>query len=151
MAQEYRERVGQAIRARRKAVGMGPTDFSQEMHVSVKTIERWERGETDGALPLIDKIADVLETDVLTLTCWPKEDVAVPVPDPFERTDGPQLDRIEKQLQDIQDVLLRLSATRPGEADDDREFEEVAAELARGAQQSEPREGTSPPEATGGD
>lgn len=88
MAQEFRERVGKAIRGRRKEIGMGPMAFAQEMHVNVKTTERWERGETDGALRVLDQIAVALKTDVLTLTCWPDEQEDQPREDVLASLNG---------------------------------------------------------------
>lgn len=62
MAEEWAQHVGRAIRARRKELDMGPTEFSHAMNAALKTIERWERGETDGALRQLDHVARVLKT-----------------------------------------------------------------------------------------
>lgn len=112
MADEFRDRVGQAIRARRHEIKMGPMDFAAAMHVNVKTTERWERGETDGALRLLDQIASVLETDTLALTCFNEETYEEtagtlhPLEDRLQALEEDnQLDRIERLLLDLRERL----------------------------------------------
>lgn len=95
-------RVGNAIRSRRRELGIGPTDFAQQLHVSVKTTERWERGETDGALKQLDEIAAALKTTPQLLTMG-----AADQPQPT----GDRLDRIEALLAEVLERLPEREST----------------------------------------
>jgi ribosome-binding protein aMBF1 (putative translation factor) len=63
MAEAHIERLGQAIMARRKALGWSRARLGREVDAHEKTVERWEKAQTAGALDHVEVIARALDMD----------------------------------------------------------------------------------------
>lgn len=71
------------MRKRRHELDLSPGHVAERLFISGKTLERWERGETMGAIRAIDKVADVLETTEEKLLAGYDENKPDETPDPF--------------------------------------------------------------------
>lgn len=112
MAEKQRERLGKAMRARRRELDLSPGYVAEALFISGKTLERWERGETMGAIRAVDQIAEVLDTtEELLLAGAPEE--KKPTPTLFEN--GHVLD-LENDLEEIRDELRAMKTKLDAEA-----------------------------------
>jgi transcriptional regulator with XRE-family HTH domain len=135
MAEAHKERVGQAIRQRRKELDLSAEELGRQIPVSGKTVERWERGETFGHMDNLDRVAELLETDVATLMAGPAGEKGE-TPDVLGQLDEERglkellaelsaaVDAMGKQLEDLRAGQIELLA----EAEREREAREAQRE-----------------------
>jgi len=59
------QRIGKAIRERRRALKVTQPDLAELAQVSVNTLYRIERGQANPTLDILEKIADVLGFELM--------------------------------------------------------------------------------------
>ena len=135
MAEAHIERLGRAIQARRKEVGWSRARLGREVSAHEKTVERWEKAQTGGALENLEQIAAALDmdADALLAAAMPRRKGATP---DLMASHG-QLDRIEAG---VTEILHRMDLL---------EAERAADELARPETPASPRSEKAAPEAKG--
>lgn len=114
MAEAHKQRVGRAIRQRREELGLSAEELGRKIPVAGKTVERWERGETFGHMDNLDRVAELLETDVATLMAGPAGEQAE-TPDVLgqlsdSREAGEVAAEILRRLEDLQAGQVELLA-----------------------------------------
>lgn len=105
MADEHRERVGAAIRERRKELGLSQRALAAKIPVTEKTLARWEKGQSFGHMSNLEKVAEELDTTVDALMTGPRDAKRQDTPSLLDTLGGAapasgdelrtQLDRIE--------------------------------------------------------
>lgn len=109
MAEAHIERLGEAIMARRKALGWSRARLGRETNAHEKTVERWEKAQTAGALDNIEAIAKALDMDRDELLV-----LAMPQPkgrrtgDPFAEMGGD----LDERLARMEEALRRIEETQ---------------------------------------
>lgn len=113
MAEKQRARLGAAMRARRHELDMTPGQVAEALFISGKTLERWERGETMGAIRNVDKIAAVLETTEELLLAGVDENKPTETPDLFAQPDEPDdlSAKIDQLATDLDAMRVELEAS----------------------------------------
>ncbi|MDO4740573.1 MAG: helix-turn-helix domain-containing protein [Eubacteriales bacterium] len=65
--------LGENIRALRRAKGMSQEELAARLHVVRQTISKWEKGLSVPDADLLQRLADVFETDVAALLGAPQQ------------------------------------------------------------------------------
>jgi transcriptional regulator with XRE-family HTH domain len=128
MAADHIKRVGRALQMRREELGLSKAEFARTVHADVRTISRYEKGETSGALNAMEDLAAGLKTTedaIFALAASLREDIPKPT---APVTDSDRLDRIEKQLQLL---LKQAGVTEPDVASVDEEARVALSDLDR--------------------
>jgi transcriptional regulator with XRE-family HTH domain len=61
---DIKHKVGQQIREARKAKGMTQDDLAQKLGVGKPTISKYETGDVNASLEMLDRIAKVLGLEI---------------------------------------------------------------------------------------
>ncbi len=88
--------IGDRIRTRRKDVGLTQADLASAIGLTYQMIQKYERGVSNITVPLLFRIADALDEDVVTF---------LPVPLPF-----PDTTRFDPEIRAAFDLLIRALA-----------------------------------------
>ena len=126
MAGEQKSALRQAIRARRKEVGIAQEELAHRLGVSIRTYQRWENDQDkrDNVSPHLEQIAAALDTTAERLTA----DALVIAGSPVDRSLGSdevaalvekvaaqsaefdaQIARARSQIEEVEEILRRLS------------------------------------------
>lgn len=68
--------LGENIRALRRAKGMSQEELAARLHVVRQTISKWEKGLSVPDADLLQRLADIFETDVAALLGAPQQQEA---------------------------------------------------------------------------
>lgn len=112
MAEVQLERLGVAIQDARERRGWSRSRLAREIPVDTKTVERWEKALTGGAMDNLGKIAEALGTtaDELLAASLPERQHNGRSPLDALSPDADQSDRIEAKLDEVLDRLTAMSA-----------------------------------------
>lgn len=125
MAGRQKAALREAIRARRKELGMSQEDLARRLDVSVRTYQRWEKNKDarDNVSPKLEQIAEVLETTADQLTADALVIAGGPEDRPLESDEvvaliekvaaqsaelDAQIARSRSQIEEVEAMLRRL-------------------------------------------
>ncbi len=100
--------VAARIREARRLAGLSQEDVAHALDTSVKTLARWEKGETSGFLGRLDELAPALRTTREALLGEPeavKPEAAAP--------DAARIDALEARVAALETAFVKLSARLP--------------------------------------
>ncbi|HXS32228.1 MAG TPA: helix-turn-helix transcriptional regulator [Solirubrobacterales bacterium] len=133
MATDHIKRVGQALRERREELGLSKAAFARTVHADVRTITRYEKGETAGALSAMEQLAAGLKTtedEIFAAAAKLREENST-APREAPASDSERLDRIEGLLEQL---VERDGVGDPDQAAEiQRQGETAKAQLDRAA------------------
>lgn len=66
--------IGTCIAARRKAKGMTQKELAEKLHVSDKTVSRWERGESEPELSVLPVLTELLDVTLEEMIAGEKKE-----------------------------------------------------------------------------
>lgn len=119
MAEAHLQRLGRAIQARREKLGLSRPELGRKVSAHEKTVERWEKARTAGALDNLEVIAKALEFDSpddLLAAAMERSESSRKGPAHHEttpsETQGERLDRIEEMLKELLDRFELEDAER---------------------------------------
>ena len=87
--EELRSRVGANIARLRRERGLTQAELAERINYSDKAVSKWERAESTPDVLTLITLAEVLGTDLNTLTGLPAASQPEPVPAPVEETEVP--------------------------------------------------------------
>ena len=87
--EELRSRVGANIARLRRERGLTQAELAERINYSDKAVSKWERAESTPDVLTLITLAEVLGTDLNTLTGLPAASQSEPVPAPVEETEVP--------------------------------------------------------------
>ena len=123
MAEAHLERLGRAIQRRRNELGWSRSRLGREVNTVEKTVERWEKAQTAGALDHLDQLEDAMDLDRGNLLSAAAKTEERPESPPWAQEIIERLDRIEHALardrailqgEGVADDAERLAARRHG-------------------------------------
>lgn len=131
MATDHVKRVGQALRERREELGLSKAAFARTVHADVRTITRYENGETAGALGAMEQLAAGLKTteDEIFADAARLREQNGTTPRVAPASDSERLDRIEGLLEQLVEHTGVGDSDRAAEIQ--RKGEEAKAQLDR--------------------
>lgn len=59
--------IGQRIKILRKRKGLNQTELAQRLNKSLRTVQKYETGEIEVSIAVVNQIADILETAIDTI------------------------------------------------------------------------------------
>lgn len=104
--------VAQRMRHARKLAGFTQEEAAHDLDVAIRTYARWERGESQGFLRVLDRIAKLYRTTPEAL---------LDVPADAPTGDAARLEAMERELRELRELLLdpeRLRAAAEALADE---------------------------------
>lgn len=111
MVTAQQQTVGANVRRLRREKGISPGDFAQSLNIATKTLERWERGETNGGITHIDRLGELLEIEPAHLMAKPAEK-SNGTPDPFSPSEDDRLAHIEELLAAVVKAVSELGTAQ---------------------------------------
>lgn len=82
--------IGQRIKTLRKRKGLNQTELAQQLKKSLRTVQKYERGEIEVSIAVVNQIADILETTSTYILGYESSNAQI------------------KSLSDIMDFLFKL-------------------------------------------